>query len=117
MLLFSCDQYTVLFVASSHGIDPTPLQQRLLAIASGTEWRSGTHSRGPGGFLFVRGPEVQPGVQFEKGAISDVVPTALYSLNLPVASDLDGSIRAGMFTARYTFDHPAAVIATYETGR
>ena len=113
--LTASDPSTMLFVTSSHGIDPTPLLGRLLATASGAERRSGTHAGGPGGFLFVRGPDVRGGVQFEKGSITDVVPTALYALNLPVAGDLDGAIRAGIFTARYTFDHPATVIATYES--
>jgi hypothetical protein len=109
------DRDTVLFVTASHGIDPAPLWRRLVAMASGREWRSGTHHRAPGGFLFVRGPEVPRGVQFGRGQIADIVPTGLYALGMPIASDLDGSIRAGVFTQRYTFEHPVTVIVTYET--
>ncbi len=109
------DRDTVLFVTASHGIDPAPLWRRLVAMATGREWRSGTHRRAPGGFLFARGPEVPRGTQFRRGQIADIVPTALYALGLPIASDLDGSIRAGVFTERYTFEHPVTVIVTYET--
>jgi len=75
--------------------------------------RSGTHSVGPDGFLFARGPFVRRGHRFGKGSIADVAPTALYALGLPVARDLDGGILAGVFTARFTFRNPVAVIDSY----
>ncbi len=106
-----------LMVTSSHGIDAVPLGRRLLAMAAGGEARSGTHEDGPDGFLFVRAPGVRPGPIEGKGAIVDVVPTALYALGLPIARDLDGAILTAVFTPRYTLEHPVAVIGTYEPGR
>jgi hypothetical protein len=105
----------VLFVTSSHGISPVPLAERLVSALLGAGRPSGTHADAPGGFLFARGPDMEPARLFGKGSLADVVPTALYALNLPLARDLDGAILAGVFTARYTFAHPVTVLRSYET--
>ena len=111
----SCDGEGILFVTSSHGIDEVPLRRRLLSLTFGRESNSGIHDRAPTGFLFARGPDVRAGQMFGRGSIADVVPTALYALGLPIARDMDGTIRAAMFTAWYTSHHPAPVIGSYET--
>lgn len=102
-------------VTSSHGMEPVPLRRRLLALAIGSERRSGTHADGPDGLIFVRGPGVRRGPLTGKGGIADVVPTALYALGLPLASDLDGTILTSIFSAGFTLEHPVAVIGSYET--
>jgi predicted AlkP superfamily phosphohydrolase/phosphomutase len=51
---------------------------------------TGTHRRG--GILILRGPGVQPGVELHGAKITDVVPTLLYLLDLPLPDDLDGTI-------------------------
>jgi predicted AlkP superfamily phosphohydrolase/phosphomutase len=51
---------------------------------------SGTHR--PEGILFVRGPDVRPGVQLEGANILDLAPTILYLLGLPVADEMDGRV-------------------------
>ena len=101
-------------VTSSHGMQPVSLRRRLLALAMGAERRSGTHAEGPDGLLFVRGPGVRRGPLPVKGSIVDVVPTALYALGLPLASDLDGTILTAVFSARFTLEHPVSVIGSYE---
>ena len=103
-----------LIVTSSHGMEPVSLRRRLLALAMGAERRSGTHAGGPDGLLFVRGPGVRRGPLPAKGGIVDVVPTALYALGLPLASDLDGTILTAVFSARFTLEHPVSVIGSYE---
>ncbi|MFQ5877192.1 MAG: alkaline phosphatase family protein [Acidobacteriota bacterium] len=105
---------TILVVTSSHGMDPAPLRRRLPALMLGRETPSGTHERGPHGFLFLRGPNIRAGRALGRASLVDVVPTALYAIGLPVARDMDGRILAGVFTSRYTFDHPVTVIRTYE---
>jgi arylsulfatase A-like enzyme len=110
------DESTILFVTSSHGIEPSALPRRLVAMAMGREAGAGTHDGGPVGFLFARGPEILSGHSFGKGSITDVVPTALYALGQPVARDLDGIIRTGIFTSKYTFEHPVVIIDSYESG-
>jgi len=111
------EESTLLFVTSSHGMAPLPTGRRLLAALTSSDGLSGTHQDGPDGFLFAHGPQVRRGQRLGKGSIADLVPTALYALDMPVAQDLDGSILAGVFTSRYTFDHPVAVIGSYEAWR
>ncbi len=105
----------LLVVTSSHGMDPMPLRRRMTGALTGDAARSGTHRDAPDGFLFVRAPGAERGRYFGKGSLVDVVPTALYALNLPVARDLDGAVLAGVFSPAYIIDHPVAVIGTYET--
>jgi hypothetical protein len=107
----------VLFVTSSHGMDPVPLRERLWPAAGRGAPRSGTHEEGPDGFLFARGPGTRRGLMLGKGSIADAVPTALYALGLPLARDLDGSILTGAFEEAYTFENPVTVIRSYEAGR
>jgi hypothetical protein len=104
----------ILVVTSSHGMAPLPLRRRLLALATGADSPSGSHEDGPDGLLFVEGPGIRPGPLPGKGALEDVAPTLLYSIDLPVARDLDGAILTGAFTPLYTLEHPVSVIASYE---
>ena len=109
----AADSTALLLVTSTHGMKPEPLRRRFFAPGIRGGLRSGTHSDGPDGFLFARGPSVLLGHRFGKGSLADVTPTALYALGLPVARDLDGGILAGLFTERYTFRNPVAVIDSY----
>ncbi len=103
-----------LMVTSSHGMDPVPLRDRIVRMMIGSESWSGTHERGPDGLLFVRGPGAGRGPMAGKGALVDVVPTALYALNLPVARDLDGAILTSVLTQRLVVERPVTVIGSYE---
>jgi Type I phosphodiesterase / nucleotide pyrophosphatase len=103
-----------LMVTSSHGMDPVPLRDRIVRMMIGSESWSGTHETGPDGFLFVRGPGAGRGPMAGKGALVDVVPTALYALNLPVARDLDGAILTSVLTQRLVLERPVTVIGSYE---
>lgn len=113
----ACGGEGFLFVTSSHGIDPAPLGRRILALLTGKESSSGSHERGPYGFLFARGPNLRAGEAFGKGSLIDVAPTALYALDLPIASDMDGRILTEAFSPRYIARHPVTVIGTYEPKR
>jgi hypothetical protein len=107
----------VVFVTSTHGMEPVPLRQRLLEGGAGAVRFSGSHDGAPDGFLFARGPGIERGRRLGKGSLADAAPTVLYALGLPAARDFDGTILAGVFTRAYVFDHPVAVIGTYETTR
>jgi hypothetical protein len=109
-----CGEQDVLFVTSSHGIDVVGLVHRLLTLGFGEKLPSGTHEHGPSGFLFARGPHLKAGESFGRGELIDVTPTALYALDLPVASDMDGRILIDAFMRRYSSRHPVTVIGTYE---
>ncbi len=113
----ACGGEGFLFVTSSHGIDPAPLGRRILSLLTGGESPSGIHERGPYGFLFARGPDLKAGETFGRGSLIDVAPTALYALELPIASDMDGRLLTEAFTPRYIARHPVTVIDTYEPQR
>ncbi|MEE9292025.1 MAG: alkaline phosphatase family protein [Acidobacteriota bacterium] len=113
----ACGGEGFLFVTSSHGIDPEPLGRRIFSLLTGGELPSGIHERGPYGFLFARGPNLKAGETFGKGSIIDIAPTALYALELPIASDMDGRLLTEAFTPRYIARHPVTVIGTYEPKR
>jgi predicted AlkP superfamily phosphohydrolase/phosphomutase len=102
-----------LFVASAHGMEPAPLRRRLAAALIGREATAGYHDQAPPGFLFALGPGVHAGQPFGRASITDVVPTALYVLGLPIARDLDGSIVEQVMGAGEVLERPAAVIDTY----
>jgi Type I phosphodiesterase / nucleotide pyrophosphatase len=111
------DPNAVLFVTSSHGMEPDPLRRRILGLLTGREPGGGTHADGPDGFLFARGPSIRQGQMFGKGSLVDLAPTALYALGLPLARDLDGVLLTAVFTPRYVLEHPVAVLGSYETER
>ncbi|HXH28139.1 MAG TPA: alkaline phosphatase family protein, partial [Candidatus Polarisedimenticolia bacterium] len=111
------DPEAILFVTSSHGMEPDPLRRRIVGLLAGIEPSGGTHVDGPDGFLFARGPSIRRGQMFGKGSLVDVTPTALYALGLPLARDLDGVLLTGLFTPRYVLEHPVAVLGSYETTR
>ena len=113
----ACGGEGFLFVTSSHGIDPAPLGRRILSLLTGGDSPSGIHERGPHGFLFARGPNLRAGETFGKGSLLDVAPTALYALELPIASDMDGRLLTEAFTRRYIARHPVTVIDSYEPQR
>ncbi len=110
----ACGEKGFLFVTSTHGIDAAPLGRRMIGQLSGGGTPSGIHERGPYGFLFARGPHLKEGETFGRGSLVDIVPTALYALEMPVARDLNGRILTGIFQPRYISLHPVTVIGTYE---
>ena len=101
-----------LFVASAHGIDPAPLRRRLLPAGPGREQLSGSHEEGPSGFLFAIGPGVRAGQRFGRASLTDVTPTALYLLGLPIARNLDGRIIDSILASE-EIRRPATVIDSY----
>jgi Type I phosphodiesterase / nucleotide pyrophosphatase len=103
----------LLLVVSGFGMDPTPLNKRLLARLLGNRERTGTHESGPDGFLLAYGSHVASG-SFPRGAMVDLAPTILYYLGVPVARDMDGFVRTDLFLPSYTFEHPVKYVASHE---
>jgi len=56
---------------------------------------AGTHR--PQGVLALSGPGIRQGVQLEAMSILDVAPLMLFSLDLPLSSDLEGRLTSEMF--------------------
>jgi len=68
------------------------------------------------GILVAHGRRiVRAGATLEDPVITDVAPTLLHALGLPVADDLDGRVLTEMFTYRWRNRHPVDTVPTYGT--
>ena len=103
----------LLVVVSGFGMEPLSLGKRLLERAIGNPVISGTHEDAPDGFLMAWGRPVAPGRK-RRAWVTDVTPTLLYFLGMPVARDMDGYARTDIFQRAYTEERPLARIPTYE---
>jgi hypothetical protein len=103
----------LLVVVSGFGMEPLPIGKRMLERAIGNAERSGSHEDAPDGFLLAWGRAVGPGRK-QRASVSDVTPTILYFLGMPVARDMDGYARTDIFHRDFTDDRPLAFIPTYE---
>jgi predicted AlkP superfamily phosphohydrolase/phosphomutase len=103
----------LLVVVSGFGMEAQTPGKRLLERVVGDPRFSGTHERGPDGFLLVYGAAVAPGRQ-ARGAIVDVAPTLLYFLGLPVARNMDGFARTDVFTREFNVQRTITFIPAYE---
>jgi Type I phosphodiesterase / nucleotide pyrophosphatase len=102
----------LLLVVSGYGMEPVPPLTRIVNRVLGESNWTGTHDRGPEGFLLAYGAHVAPGRQ-PLGAVVDVVPTVLYYLGLPVARDMDGFARTDLFKRTFTAEHPLTFVPSY----
>lgn len=102
----------VLLVVSGFGMEPLTVGKRLLERAVGDERFSGTHERGPDGFLLAYGTPVAAG-RPPRGAVVDVAPTLLYLMGVPVARDMDGFARTDLFTPAFNEQRTITVIPTH----
>ena len=67
----------------------------------------GTHH--PDGVFLAYGPGIEAGKMLGRRHITDVTSTLLYSLGLPIPSDLEGKVPTAMFTADYQAKHPLKI--------
>jgi predicted AlkP superfamily phosphohydrolase/phosphomutase len=102
----------LLMVVSGFGMEPLTVGKRLLERVAGDPRFSGTHERGPDGFLLAYGTPVVAARQ-GRGAVVDVAPTLLYFLGLPVARDMDGFARTDLFTRAFNEQRTITFIPTY----
>jgi hypothetical protein len=103
----------LLLVVSGFGMEPLPVDKRMLERYLGTPELSGTHEDAPDGFMLAYGAAVAPGRK-DRASVVDVVPTILYFLGLPVAHDMDGYARIDVFRREFSVGRPVAGIQTYE---
>ncbi len=67
----------------------------------------GTHH--PHGMFVASGPGIRSGVEIAPCRIVDIAPTVLYSLGLPLASDLEGRPALEAFEPSYVVRHPVCL--------
>jgi len=110
--LASLREGDVLLVVSGFGMEPLTVGKRVLERLIGNPRFSGTHERGPDGFLLAYGTPVAAARQ-PRGAVVDVAPTLLYFLGLPVARDMDGFARTDLFSQAFNAQRTITFIPTY----
>jgi hypothetical protein len=66
--------------------------------------KSGDHR--PEGIFLATGPQVAAPMELKEVKITDVAPTILHILGLPVPSDMDGKVLTELFTDAYRMSHP-----------
>ena len=102
----------LLLVVSAFGMEPLSPGKRLLEQLVGNPRVSGSHERGPDGFLLAFGTAVAPGHP-TRASLVDLAPTILYYFGLPVARDMSGYARTDLFLPAYTASRPVSFIPTY----
>ncbi len=104
----------LLVVVSPFGIEPLPVWRRLLESLLGNPEISASHEDAPDGLIIAQGPGVRHGVNVEGVKITDVTPTLLYYLALPVGRDMDGVVQSSLFAPEFTAEYPVLSIGSYE---
>lgn len=72
-------------------------------LKSGAEW-SGTHRLN--GIALLKGPAFRPQFRFPEAQITDLAPTILHLLNIPIPSDMDGQVLMETMESSYILSHP-----------
>jgi predicted AlkP superfamily phosphohydrolase/phosphomutase len=76
---------------------------------------SGTHNESTDGIFIASGPDLIAGAPLEAISITDIAPTILYALGLPVAEDFPGRVQVGMFTEAFRAGHPLRTVPSWGT--
>jgi hypothetical protein len=104
----------LLVVVSTHGLEPAPLWRRLFGSLSGTGVPAASHASAPPGLILLVGEGIRPGVAPASASVTDVAPTLLYLLGLPVPRDMEGRVLTELLEPDYARDHPVTFIPSYE---
>jgi predicted AlkP superfamily phosphohydrolase/phosphomutase len=81
-----------------------PFLDREGIITEAERFRSGNHRRD--GILMAKGSPIRQQAHLETINITDLAPTILYALGIPVPRDMDGSVAREMFQFRFLAEHP-----------
>jgi predicted AlkP superfamily phosphohydrolase/phosphomutase len=81
-----------------------PFLDREGIVTEAEHFRSGNHRRD--GILIAKGPFISQQASLETIDITDLAPTILYALGVPVPRDMDGSVAREMFQPRFLSEHP-----------
>jgi hypothetical protein len=57
------------------------------------------------GILIASGPGVREGMSLERANLTDVLPTILHALDLPIDPGIDGEPLVGLFTSAFRQQH------------
>ena len=63
------------------------------------------------GILIARGPDFRKEHTIENASLMDLAPTLLFSLGLPISSEMDGRILEDLFTQEFHAEHSKSVLS------
>lgn len=75
------------------------------------------HRFGPGGIIMMAGAGIHPAGRLEGARVYDILPTALYSIGLPVPHGLAGNVLIDAFEEKTLGDHPISLVFPSEGER
>ena len=104
----------LLVIYSSHGTEPLPSWKRFVEWILGNPDVSAYHENAPDGVVFFYGKGVNRGTNVQGMKLVDIAPTLLYYLGLPVALDMDGTVKSALFQREFTWENPVYPISSYE---
>jgi predicted AlkP superfamily phosphohydrolase/phosphomutase len=76
--------------------------------------RQGEHRQE--GIFLVQGPEIISGVHVLPSNITDLAPTILYALGVPVPREMDGRVLLEIFDPQYALTHPISYMTSTPSG-
>ncbi|MEM6792367.1 MAG: alkaline phosphatase family protein [Acidobacteriota bacterium] len=106
----------MMVIVSAHGVHEAPLweEARRVVLRRQPPTRGSVHE-GPDGLLLAIGEGIVTSGSALDARLVDLTPTLLYSLGLPVARDLDGSVLTGVFENSFMARQPLNFVPSYET--
>jgi len=112
--LASRKENELLIVFSPHGIEPLPLWKRVQEWLLGDPNMSAYHELAPDGVVFFYGREIWRGKNIEPMRLTDIAPTLLNYLGLPIGKDMDGIVFSSIFRDEFKLENPVLYISSYE---
>lgn len=104
----------ILAVVSAYGFEAPEGWRRVRALITGRR-TNGLFQQAPDGLFLALGEGLLPGEFLEGVELVDIMPTLLYSLDFPIARDLDGRVLTEAFSGPYLARHPLTVVPSYDT--
>ena len=105
----------LLTVVSVHGAEEARGWRKAWQILARQPPLKGYVDRGPDGLLIFMGDAVRAEPRMGSAELVDLVPTLLYGLSFPIASDLDGAVLTNTFETSFLARQPLTFLPSYET--
>ena len=107
----------ILAVVSAYGVRERNFWERLNGLIWTERQEFGRIADAPDGLLALRGTGVRGGRFVSSAQLTDVTPTLLYGIGLPVARDLDGRVLTDFYEPEFLAKQAMNFIPSYETVR
>lgn len=75
-------------------------------LSNDTHWRKISGSHRQFGIFIIKGPDCISGKELETVEITDIFPTILYQMGLPIPDDIDGKVTEGAFKKEFLKANP-----------